>query len=51
MQIQFDKIKRKTRLLSVANLPHVVRKAMPAAPPVMPKVVADKAIDPEIKPE
>ena len=36
-------------MLSGANLPHVVCEAPPAAPPVMPKVVADKGIGPEIK--
>ena len=51
LQIQFDKIKKETGLLSRTMPPQVAIEAPPAALPVQPKVRADKGIGPEIKPE
>ena len=51
LQIQFDKLKKETRLLSGAILLEVVLEALPAARPVQPKVLADKGIKLEIEPE
>ena len=51
LQIQFDKHKKETGLLSGAIQPHVAHEAPLAARPVQPKVLADKGIGPEIEPE
>ena len=51
MQIQFDKLKNKTELLSGTMPPQVAFEAPPAARPVQPKVWADKGMRPEIEPE
>ena len=51
MQIQFDKLKKETGLLSGAIQPRVVNEAPFAAPPVQSKVLADKGIGSEIKPD
>ena len=51
MQIQFDKLKKETGLLSSAIQPQVAHEAYPAARPEQPKVLADKGIKPEIEPE
>ena len=51
LQIQFDKLKKETGLLSGAIQPQVAHEAPLAARPVQPKVLADKGIEPEIDPE
>ena len=51
LQIQFDKLKTETILLSGAIQPQVAHEAPLAARPVQPKVLADKGIGPEIEPE
>ena len=51
LQVQFDKLKKETGLLSGTMAPQVAFEASPAALPVQPKVLADKGIGPEIKPE
>ena len=51
MQIQFDKLKKDTGLLSGAIQPQVAHEAPLAARPVQPKVLADKYIGSEIEPE
>ena len=51
LQIQFDKLKKETGLLSVAMQPQVAHEAHPAALPVQPKVLTDKGIGPKIEPE
>ena len=49
LQIQFDKLKKETGLLSGTMPPQVAFEALPAARPVQPKVLADKGIGPEIE--
>ena len=49
MQIQFNKLKKETGLLSGAIQPQVVHEAPLAARPVQPKVLADKSIESEIE--
>ena len=49
LQIQFEKLKKEIGLLSGAISLQVAREATPAAPPVMPKVIADKGIGPVIE--
>ena len=49
--IQFDKLKKETRLLSGAIQPQVAHEAPLAAQPVQPKVLADKGIGSEIEQE
>ena len=51
LQIQFNKLKKKTGLLSGAIKPLIAHEAPPAARPVQPKLLADKGIWPEIEPE
>ena len=51
MQIQFDKLKKETGVLSGTMRPQVALEPPPAALPVKPKVRADKGIGPEIEPE
>ena len=51
LQIQFDKLKKETGLLSGAIQPQVAYEAHPAARPVQPKVLTDNNIGPEIEPE
>ena len=51
LQIQFDKLKNKTGLLSGAIQPQPAHEAPLAARPVQPKVIADKGIGSEIEPE
>ena len=51
LQIQFDKLKKETGLLSGAIQPQVAHEAPLAALPVQPKVLADKGIGSEIEPE
>ena len=51
LQIQFDKFKKETGLLSGAIQPQVSHEAPLAAQPVQPKVLADNGIEPEIEPE
>ena len=51
LQIQFDKLKKETGLLSGAIQPQVAHDAPLAARPVQPKVLADKGIGSEIEPE
>ena len=50
-QIQFDKLKKDTGLLSGAIQPQVAHEAPVAARPVQPQILADKGIRPEIEPE
>ena len=47
LQIQFDKLKTVTGLLSVAIPPQVAPEALPAAQPLKNNVLADKGITPE----
>ena len=49
LQIQFDKLKKETGLLSNMMPNQVAFEAPPAALPVQPKVLADKGIGPEIE--
>ena len=51
LQIQFDKLKKETGILSGAIPPQIAREATLATPPMMPMVVADKGIRPENEPE
>ena len=51
LQIQFDKLKTETGLLSGAIQPQVAHEAPLAARPVQPTGLADKGIWPEIEPE
>ena len=51
LQIQFDKLKKETGLLSGTILFQVALEAQPAARLVQPKDLADKDIGPEIEPE
>ena len=51
LQIQFDKLKKETGLLSGGIQPQVAHEASLAAQPVQPKVLADNGIGPEIEPE
>ena len=51
MQIQFDKLKKETILLSGAIPPQVALEAAPAARPVQPKILTDKGIGLEIEPK
>ena len=51
LQIQFDKLKKETGLLSGTMSPQGAFEAPPAALPVQPKILADKGIGPEIVPE
>ena len=51
LQIQFDKLKTETGLLSGAIKFQVAHKAPLAARPVQPNVLADKGVGSEIKPE
>ena len=51
LQIQFNKLKKETGLLSGAIPLQVAFEEPPAARPVQPKVLADKGIGPEIEPE
>ena len=51
LQIQFDKLKQETGMLSGANQPQVAHKAPLTARPVKPKVLAEKGIGPEIEPD
>ena len=51
LQIQFDKLKKETGLLSGAIQPQVALEAPQAARPVQPKDLADKGIGPEIESE
>ena len=51
LQIQFDKLKKETGLLSGTMPPQVALEAPPAVWPVQPKVQVDKNIGPEIEPE
>ena len=51
LQIQFDKLKRVTGLLSSTMPPQLAFEAQPAALQVKPKVLADKDIKQEIDPE
>ena len=51
LQIQFDKLKKKTGLLSTAIQPQVAHDAPFAPQPVQPKVLADKGIGSEIQPD
>ena len=51
LQIQFDKLKKETGLLSGAIQSQVAHEAPPAARPAQDKVLADKGIGPEIEPE
>ena len=51
LQIQFDKLKKETELLSGTMPPQVAFEAPPAALPVQPKVPADKGIGPKIEAE
>ena len=51
LQIQFDKLKKETGLLSGTMPPQVAFEAPPAALPVQPKVLTDKGIGLEIEPE
>ena len=51
LQTQFDKLKKKPISFSGAISPLVSRETPSAARPVQPKVVADKGIEPKIKPK
>ena len=51
LQIQFDKLKKETGLLSGVIQPQVAHEAPLASRPVLPKVLANKGIGSEIKPE
>ena len=51
LQIQFDKLKKETGLVSGAILFQVAFEASPTARRIQPKVLADKDIGPKIKPE
>ena len=51
LQIQFDKLRKETKLLSGAIPLQVALEAPPAARPVQPKNLADKCIGPEIEPD
>ena len=51
MQIQFNKLKKETGLLSGAIQPQVAQEALLAARPVQPKILADKGIGSEIEPD
>ena len=51
LQIQIDKLKKKTGLLSGTMPPQVAFEASPAARPVEPKFLADKSTRPEIEHE
>ena len=51
LQIQFDKLKKETGLLSGAIQPQVAHEAPLAARPVQPNVLEDKGIGSEIEPE
>ena len=51
LQIQFDKLKKETELLSNVIQPQVAHKAPLEARPVQPKVLADKGIVSEIEPK
>ena len=51
LQIQFDKLKKETGLLSGAIQPQVAHEALLAARPLQPNVLADKGIGSEIEPE
>ena len=51
MQIQFDKLKKDTGLLSGAFQPQVVHETPLAARPVQPNGLADKGIGSEIEPD
>ena len=51
MQIQFDKLKKETGLLSGAIPLQVALEEPPEARPVQRKVLADKGIEPDIEPE
>ena len=51
LQIQFDKLKKETGLLSGTMPPQVALEAPPAALPVQPKVLVDKGTGPEIEPK
>ena len=51
LQIQFDKLKKKTGLLNGSSQPQVAHEPHPAARPVQPKVLTDKGIGSEIEPE
>ena len=49
LQIQLDKLKKETGLLSEEIPPQVAHEALPAAQPVMNNVLADKGIVPKKK--
>ena len=51
LQIQFDKLKKETGLLSGAIQPQLAHEAPLAARPVQPNVLADKGIGSEIEPD
>ena len=51
LQIQFDKLKKETKLLSGAIQPQVAHEAPLAAQTVQPKIFADKGIGSEIEQE
>ena len=51
LQIQFDKLKKETGLLSGTMPSQVAFEATPTALPVQPKGLAEKGIGPEIEPE
>ena len=51
LQIQVDKLRNETGLLSGAIQPQVAHEPHPATRPVQPKVLTDKSIAPEIEPE
>ena len=51
LQIQFEKLKKETGLLTGAIKPQVAHEAPLAARPVQPRVLADKGIGPEIEPK
>ena len=51
LQIQFDKLMKETGLLSGTMPPQFALEAPPAARPVLPKVLADKGLGPEIEPK
>ena len=51
LQVQFDKLKKETGLLSGAIQPQIAHEAPLAARPVQPKILADKGIGSEIEPE
>ena len=51
LQIQFDKLKKETELLSNTMPPQNAIEALTAALPVQLKVLANKGIGPEIEPE